>query len=413
MAKQFEDTAFYQIISKVYRVSLILYDKAGTLQTRLSPYSEEDEELFSLTNCSERLFHLCQQTRKPQVISSELNQVWAGVPVIDDNALCQLVIMGPIYTSEVSEDLIIDYARTNHLSTQSRAKLLSAFKQTPIYPYIEFTRLISQIYYFLYETEMDISLLTTAGVPKEVLEFSSEFHTRQKERVYDENFVHGTYAFEQYMWECVREGNLEKLKRHLLQSGTFGNIGPIANNDPIRQQKNAVIVAVGLAARSAIAGGLNPEVGYSLGDLYIQQLETMKDVVQILTLAENMLYDFTTRVGNLKDTHQYSSLVRACCNFINEHVRENLRVSDVAAHTGLGAYYVSKKFKAETGISISDYIRAAKISEAKSLLKYSDLSLAEISELLSFSTQSFFTSTFKQVTGITPGQYRDAVGIIR
>ena len=413
MAKQLEDTAFYQIISKVYRVSLILYDKAGTLQTRLSPYSEEDEELFSLTNCSERLFHLCQQTRKPQVISSELNQVWAGVPVIDDNALCQLVIMGPIYTSEVSEDLIIDYARTNHLSTQSRAKLLSAFKQTPIYPYIEFTRLISQIYYFLYEKEMDISLLTTAGVPKEVLEFSSEVHTRQKERVYDENFVHGTYAFEQYMWECVREGNLEKLKRHLLQSGTFGNIGPIANNDPIRQQKNAVIVAVGLAARSAIAGGLNPEVGYSLGDLYIQQLETMKDVVQILTLAENMLYDFTTRVGNLKDTHQYSSLVRACCNFINEHVRENLRVSDVAAHTGLGAYYVSKKFKAETGISISDYIRAAKISEAKSLLKYSELSLAEISELLSFSTQSFFTSTFKQLTGITPGQYRETVGITR
>ncbi|NLG97169.1 MAG: hypothetical protein GX491_07395 [Chloroflexi bacterium] len=137
---------------------------------------------------------------------------------------------------------------------------------------------------------MNISLLTTAGVPKEVLEFSSEVYTHQKERVYDENFVHATYAFEQYMWECVREGKLEKLKQHLLKSGTFGNIGPIANNDPIRQHKNAVIVAVGLAARSAIAGGLNPEVGYSLGDLYIQQLETMKDVVQILTLGERQVH---------------------------------------------------------------------------------------------------------------------------
>ena len=413
MAKQLDGIAFYQIISKVYRVSLILYDKTGALQTRLSPYSEEDEQLFSLSKCSERLFDYCRETRKPQVISSELNQVWAGLPVMEENALFQLVVMGPIYTSEVSEDLIIDYARTNHLSTQSREKLLSAFKQTPIYPYIEFTRLISQIYYFHHETEMDISLLTTAGVPKEVLEFSSEAHTRQKERVYDENFVHGTYAFEQYMWECVREGSLEKLKRHLLKSGTFGNIGPIANNDPIRQQKNAVIVAVGLAARSAIAGGLNPEVGYSLGDLYIQQMETMKDVVQILTLAENMLYDFTNRVANLKDTHQYSSLIRACCSYIHEHVRENLRVSEVAVHTGLGAYYVSKKFKAETGTSISDYIHDAKISEAKSLLKHSELSLAEISELLSFSTQSFFTSTFKQVTGVTPGQYRETAGITR
>lgn len=413
MTKRLDDIAFYQIISKVYRVALILLDITGTPQTRLSPYCEEDEQLFSLTKCSERLFHLCQQTVKPQVISSELNQVWAGVPVMDENALFQLVVIGPIYTSEVSEELIIDYARKNHLSSQSRAKLLSAFQKTPIYPYIEFTRLISQIFYYHYQTEMDISLLTTAGVPKEVIEFSSEAHTRQKERVYDENFVHGTYAFEQYMWECVREGNLEKLKRHLLKSGTFGNIGPVANHDPIRQQKNAVIVAVGLAVRSAIAGGLNPEVGYSLGDLYIQQLETMKDVVQILALTENMLYDFTTRVGNLKPTHQYSSLVRACCSYIDEHVRENLRVSDVAAHTGLGDYYVSKKFKSETGMSISDHIRDAKISEAKSLLKYSELSLAEISELLSFSTQSFFTSTFKQVTGVTPGQYRETAGITR
>ncbi|NLG97177.1 MAG: helix-turn-helix transcriptional regulator [Chloroflexi bacterium] len=130
-------------------------------------------------------------------------------------------------------------------------------------------------------------------------------------------------------------------------------------------------------------------------------------------MAENMLYDFTNRVANLKPTHQYSSLVRACCSFIDEHVRENLRVRDVATHTGLSTYYVSKKFKAETGMSISDYIRNAKVSEAKSLLKYSDLSLAEISELLSFSTQSFFTATFKQVTGITPGQYRETVGVTR
>lgn len=408
-----DDIAFYQIIVNVYRVALLVYDGTGALQTRLSPYSETDEQLFALAKCSARLFHLCQHTLRPQVISSELNQVWAGVPVIADNALSQLVVLGPVYTSEVSEDLLVDYARANQLSSHSRKKLLSAFKQAPIYPYAEFTRLIALVYTCHYQTEMDISLTTTAGVSQEVLAFSSEAHARQKERVYAENFVHGTYAFEQYMWECVREGSLEKLKRHLLKSGTYGNIGPIANHDPVRQQKNATIVAVGLAARAAMAGGLNPEVGYSLGDLYIQQIEAMQDVLQILTLTENMLYDFTTRVAGLKDTRPCSSLVRACCGFIDAHVRENLRVSDVAAHTGLGAYYVSKKFKAETGVSISSYIRSAKVSEAKSLLKYSSLSLAEISELLSFSTQSFFTSTFKKATGVTPGQYRETTGIAR
>jgi AraC-like DNA-binding protein len=78
----------------------------------------------------------------------------------------------------------------------------------------------------------------------------------------------------------------------------------------------------------------------------------------------------------------------------------------VAAFTGLNAHYVSQKFREETGQSIKAYIREAKVSEAKSLLKYSQLSLAEISELLSFSSQSFFTATFRQVTGVTPGHYR-------
>lgn len=412
MTKQLDDIAYYQIITKVYRVSSRIYDENGELMRRISPHSDDDERLFAAAKCGEHLFSLCRQTKHPQVISSELNQVWAGIPLFSENELIQLVVIGPIYTSEVSEQLILDYARTNQLSTQSRDTLLAAFKQTPIYPYIEFTRLISQIYYYLYATEMDISLLTTAGVPKEVIEFSSEAHARQKERVYDENFVHGTYAFEQYMWECVREGNLEKLKRHLLKSGTFGNIGPVANNDPIRQQKNATIVAVGLAVRSAIAGGLNQEVAYSLGDLYIQQLETMRDVLQILTLAENMLYDFTTRVGNLKRPRQYSKLVCACFSYIDVHTRENIKVNDLGAFTDLNAYYVSRKFKEETGMSISDAIRDAKISEAKSLLKYSELSLSEISELLSFSTQSFFTQTFKQITGVTPGQFRETAGII-
>lgn len=412
MEKLLNEIAYYQIISKVYRVAVIVYEPNGTMQLRLSPYSQEDEDLFGLGKCRKRLFQLCQQTLKPRVISSELNQVWAGIPVIGDLQLTQFVVIGPIYTSEISEDLIIDYARANKLSTQSRETLLTSFKQTPIYSFIEFMRLISQVYYFHYQTEMDVSYLSTAGVPEEVLAFSSEARISQRQVVYDEGFVHGSYAFEQYMWECVREGKLEKLKRHLFESGTFGSIGPVANKDPIRQHKNAIIVAVGLAVRSAIAGGLHQEVAYSLGDLYIQQIENLTDVMQILVFAENMLYDFTTRVSSLKDTRQYSSLVRSCCDFIDEHVRKILRVSDVAAHTGLSAYYVAKKFKAETGMSINDYIRDAKISEAKSLLKYSKLSLSEISEVLSFSTQSFFTSTFKQKTGMTPGQYRETTGIV-
>lgn len=409
MAEIFSESDFYRMITSIYHVAVLCYHHDGQQLERISPYQEEDERLFTVTRCSERLRQQCAQSGKPQVIASELNQVWAGVPVIVKGELDRLIIVGPVYTSEISQNLILNYARSNQLSAQSRAILLSAFQQTPIMPYVEFTRLISMLYYYFYHEEMDISLLSTAAIPKEVIAQAGRARAYQKSQVYEENLVHATYAFEQYMLACIREGQLEKLKRHLLQTGTHGNIGSIGNNDPVRQQKNTFICAVTLATREAVEGGLSPEAAYSLSDLYIQQVETMKDVLQIMTLSEAMLYDYATRVSHKKHTHHYSKLVNDCCNFIDEHVHENLRVTEVAAFAGFSPDYVSKKFREETGRTIGDYIRNMKISEAKSLLQYSELALAEISELLSFSTQSFFTSVFKQVTGVTPRQYREQV----
>jgi AraC-like DNA-binding protein len=74
---------------------------------------------------------------------------------------------------------------------------------------------------------------------------------------------------------------------------------------------------------------------------------------------------------------------------------------------GYNPNYIAQKFKDETDQTIGAFIRDAKISEAKSEQKYSTLSLSDITEQLSFSSQSFFTYTFRQVTGVTPGQYRE------
>ena len=88
-------------------------------------------------------------------------------------------------------------------------------------------------------------------------------------------------------------------------------------------------------------------------------------------------------------------------------MNENLKVADIAAFSGFSPNYISKIFKEETGKTINEYIRQAKIEEAKTLLRYSSLSLAEISQQLSFSSQSFFTATFHRTTGLTPRQYRN------
>lgn len=68
--------------------------------------------------------------------------------------------------------------------------------------------------------------------------------------------------------------------------------------------------------------------------------------------------------------------------------------------------YMSSLMRRITGRSAAEWIDEYVILEAKTLLKYSGLSIQEVAYELNFSTQSFFGKYFKQHTGMSPGQYK-------
>ena len=405
MSIQLNKIDLFGTIFRVYHVAVLIYNSAGTVLERFSPNPESDELLLNVSNCKEQLFQLCDRSRLPQIITNEINQIWAGVPLFEEENLDRLIVLGPVHTSDFSKNQAVDYIRSYHFSTQQKDDLLAALEQTPVCPYVELTKILSLIYTLIYGDELDISLLAISGLVKEELVFADELHEYQERLANTEDTFHLTYDFEQYLLGCIREGKPERLS-DFLKTATFNHVEYIGRNVTIRQRKNRFIIMATLAIRAAIEGGLNSQVAYSLRDLYIQRVEILQTLPSILRLYRELLHETTTRVSNLRCTDSYSKVIIDCCDFIDEHVREKLLVTDVAVSVGLHANYIAKKFKEETGQSIKDYIRDAKISEAKSLLKYSKLSLSEISELLSFSSQSFFTYTFRQTTGVTPGQYR-------
>lgn len=69
--------------------------------------------------------------------------------------------------------------------------------------------------------------------------------------------------------------------------------------------------------------------------------------------------------------------------------------------------YLSRKFKEETGESLTDFILKEKTEEAKRLLRYSDKSLTAIGSYLGFSSTSHFSRVFKTYVGSTPSEYRE------
>ena len=73
---------------------------------------------------------------------------------------------------------------------------------------------------------------------------------------------------------------------------------------------------------------------------------------------------------------------------------------------GYSVTYFTRRFREETGFGISDYVKAARVERAKILLETTQSSVQDISDKLGFTTRNYFTKCFRDVTGMTPVEYR-------
>ena len=75
---------------------------------------------------------------------------------------------------------------------------------------------------------------------------------------------------------------------------------------------------------------------------------------------------------------------------------------------GVSRALLYNKMKAITGAGAKEYITRIRIEKAKSLIENSSMTIAEISDMTGFASQSYFSTAFKNATGHTPSQYKQA-----
>lgn len=213
------------------------------------------------------------------------------------------------------------------------------------------------------------------------------------------------YEFEQEMFFCIRHGLTSRLKS-LATTARITETGILAN-DPLRNTKNAIIILNSLSLRAAIAGGLNKETAYQLGTIYIQKTEACIDLKQLSAISHTLRLDYCERVREIHFPHYNDQTILKALHYINENVHNKISATEIADMLGISKIYLSTRFNIVTGRSLPDYINQQKILEAKRLLIITDKPLSEISEYLSFSSQSYFQNIFKKITGITPLEYRN------
>ena len=137
--------------------------------------------------------------------------------------------------------------------------------------------------------------------------------------------------------------------------------------------KYKLVAAVTLFTRCVIDVGVPIAKAYTLSDVYINKLDQCRTGQELHKMISDAIVDFTNLVKRYK------------------HIQN--------------PYWV-KSCKV-TGQSIKQYINEKKVQEPQFLIKNSSYTLAEISDILQFSSQSHFNKVFKERTGKTPTQYKN------
>jgi AraC-like DNA-binding protein len=100
--------------------------------------------------------------------------------------------------------------------------------------------------------------------------------------------------------------------------------------------------------------------------------------------------------------------VKKARDYIEAYSNQQLSLVNLAALCGLSPYYLIRVFTRSIGVPPHVYQKQVRIRRAKRLLD-GDCSVAAAALETGFADQSHFTRQFKQITGLTPGQYRNNV----
>lgn len=320
---------------------------------------------------------------------------------------CYSLLIGPVFSHSVSENTILAIARNNFIPQSELESLRSFLSSIPNYIYNQFLHLIAYIHYSLNHETFDIlehfrgsdttyaQMITPSPVPN--------FHpANETQKAYD------TYQFENAMLSYIRDGEVAKLNDFLLHTvkSTKLREGKMADT-PLRQAKNILLGLAALIGKSgAIEGGMDVDEAYRLIDLYNQECEKAPSVDAVKILQYNMVLDFAERVAQCKTPPNLSKEIYSCIQFMQNHTAFSIGINDVAGYIGKSRAWLTKKFRQECGLSVTEFITQSKLQDAKRLLRYSEKPLSEISNYLCFSSQAYFQTVFKKNTGLTPNEYK-------
>lgn len=389
------ESSFNQMLLDCYGIFYWQFNAAGQLLAHtvsdrftntLLPLFVGDSGIFS------ELAHHPWQT--PFLFEGRREFFWI---VCEEQATHNIVIYGPVAIgSQQLQQVNVSLAQLANRQSPD-VNIAPFLKQLQIVPLNQLTSIARECYYQLnHEAIKREQILITS---------SSSNASHQSDAPHQLSAHLDAYQTETAIFDCVKNGNVDY--QHFLDIGSQASNGVPVNMGSLENAKLSLLTLNFICSRAAMAGGVSPATAYTLADQYTEECMRCDSRGRLQALAGTLISDFVTRVHQHKRRHlALTPPIAACKEFIDLNVREKIDLASLTAVSGYSYYYLSHEFNRQLGCSINQYINQAKINTAKRLLKTSQQSASDIAVTLHFSSPSYFSKIFRQLTGVSPREYR-------
>ena len=123
------------------------------------------------------------------------------------------------------------------------------------------------------------------------------------------------------------------------------------------------------------------------------------------TLLQQLLIEIYKSKKRNSTNYSTSLKVEKIIEYMRRNINNRLILKDLSELVHLSSSYLSRVFKATTGYSIIEFFNKIKVDKAKELIVEDDKKIKEVSQMLGFTDEFYFSRIFKKIEGVSPSEF--------
>lgn len=372
--------------------------------------SQEATTLYRLRIKQDRALFLYRQQYKKELVQHLLYRDEEEVLVFKDNLGLQylavlveeggkryVVVGGPFLNAHVSYEELLQILEENRIPIKDQKALLEAYKTIRILNQEEYLSLSKLLLWTLRKKNLPVKLYYKRSS-------IVDFHEVRPQEIEESfTFIDERYRIQNKVMYYVSKGRGEEAKKAMGQ--TVFDFGYRVPGDPLRALKNQYLTFNTILRLAVERAGVPPLSIHQLSDNMAIYIEGMQNIEMVQEISDRLIDEYCTLVKR-QNTIGYSRHIQKAINYLEGHLEEKIRLSEVAKVCGISESHLSRQFKKETGLSMTLWINMKRVDKAKALLSENDQSITDVAVVCGFENLNYFSKIFRSITGETPLSYQ-------